>query len=249
MRRPLIAGNWKLNKTPSETVDLIEAITNYISSSKYEIAVCPPVACLFAARGALAASDIKLGAQDVFFENKGAYTGETSVDALAELGVEYVIVGHSERRQYFGETDGIVNKKVLKTLDSKMKPIVCVGESLDQRNDGIAVEVVRVQTKSAFKDVGEGYVADAVIAYEPVWAIGTGMTATPEDANGMIRAIRRAIADKYDNAVAGSIRILYGGSMNAENARSLLSMSDIDGGLIGGASLCADSFAAIVNAC
>jgi len=247
MRRPIIAGNWKLNKTPTETVKLIRELIPLVKNTRTEVVVCPTSVCLFAAKEALSGSNIALGAQNVYFEDSGAFTGEVSSDSLLELGVEYVIIGHSERRQYFNETDESVNKKVLKCLEKGLKPIICVGEHLDQRKLGVTNEVVRSQTKLALHGVASHQARDITIAYEPVWAIGTGMTATKEEANDTIREIRRTICEVLGDSAAEEIRIQYGGSMNAGNAAELMAMSDIDGGLIGGASLKADAFSQIVN--
>lgn len=246
MRRPMIAGNWKMNKTPAETVALIQDLKKIRPHSNVEIVVCPMTVSLFAASAQLKDSDIHLGAQNVHFEDKGAFTGEANCASLKELGVEYVIIGHSERRQYFGETDETVNKKVLKALENGLKPIICVGESLAQKQTGITDEVVCLQTKAALCGVSAAQVTDCVIAYEPIWAIGTGMTATAHDANSTIAAIRGAIKDMF-GYVAENIRILYGGSMNDKNANELMSQPEIDGGLIGGASLVAEKFEKVVN--
>ena len=246
MRRPMIAGNWKMNMTPGQTVQLVAALRNMAQASQAEVVVCPMAVSLFAAAQGLKGSSIKLGAQNVHFEDKGAFTGEFNCASLKELGVEYVILGHSERRQYFGETDETVNKKVCKVLAEGLKPIICVGEKLSEKQMGITEEIVCLQTKAALHGVSRTQLDEVVIAYEPIWAIGTGMTATPEDANQTIRAIRNAIRDVYGD-VAQNIRILYGGSMNDKNARDLMAQSDIDGGLIGGASLVAEKFEKIVN--
>ncbi len=247
MRKPIIAGNWKLNKTPSETVTLIRQLRPLVEGAFAEVVVCPTAACLFAAKEALSGCAIALGAQNVYFEESGAYTGEIGIGTLLELGVEYVILGHSERRQYFGETDETVNKKVLKCLENGLRPIVCVGEHLQQREHGITDEVVRAQIKLALHGVAAHQMEQVVIAYEPVWAIGTGVTATKQQANDTIRVIRKAVAELYSSECANNVRIQYGGSMNADNVSELMAMSDIDGGLIGGASLNAESFAKIVN--
>ena len=246
MRKPMIAGNWKMNKTPSETVALINELKQIQVKTNADVVICPMTVCLFAAAQALKGSDIKLGAQNVHFEDKGAFTGECSAAALKELGVEYVIIGHSERRQYFGETDETVNKRVLKALEAGFKPIVCVGESLAQKQQGITNEVVCLQTKVALNGITSAQIDDVIIAYEPVWAIGTGMTATPKDANDTIRAIRGAVHEVFGFA-SERVRILYGGSMNDKNAGALMSESDIDGGLIGGASLVAEKFEKVIN--
>ena len=241
----MIAGNWKMNKTPSETKALIEDLKKIENRSDAEVVVCPMTVCLAAAAEALKGSAIHLGAQNVHFADKGAYTGECSAAALKELGVEYVIIGHSERRQYFAETDVTVNQRTLKALEAGLKPIVCVGESLEQKQQGITNEVVCMQTKVALLNVGEK-IDDVVVAYEPVWAIGTGLTATPEDANATIAAIRGAIREVFGEA-ADRVRILYGGSMNGKNAHDLMAQPEIDGGLIGGASLAAEKFSGVIN--
>lgn len=246
MRRPMIAGNWKMNKTPAETVALIQELKKIRPRANVEIVVCPMTVSLFAASAQLKDSEIRLGAQNVHFEDKGAFTGEANCASLKELGVEYVILGHSERRQYFGETDETVNKKVLKALENGLKPIICVGESLAQKQTGITDEVVCLQTKAALCGVSGAQITDCVIAYEPIWAIGTGMTATAQDANRTIAAIRGAIKDMF-GYVAENVRILYGGSMNDKNANELMSQPEIDGGLIGGASLIAEKFEKVIN--
>ena len=245
MRTPMIAGNWKMNKTPAETKALVEDLKKIENRSGATVVVCPMTACLAAAAEALKGSGIHLGAQNVHFADKGAYTGEASAAALKELGVEYVIIGHSERRQYFAETDETVNKRTLKALEAGLKPIVCVGESLEQKQQGITNEIVCLQTKVALLGVGEK-IDDVIIAYEPVWAIGTGLTATPEDANATIAAIRGAIREVFGDA-ADRVRILYGGSMNEKNAHDLMAQPEIDGGLIGGATLVAEKFTGVIN--
>ncbi|MBQ1678410.1 MAG: triose-phosphate isomerase [Oscillospiraceae bacterium] len=245
MRKPMIAGNWKMNKTPAETKALIEDLKQIENRSGAEVVVCPMTVCLATAAEALKGSAIHLGAQNVHFADKGAYTGECNAASLKELGVEYVIIGHSERRQYFGETDVTVNQRTLKALEAGLKPIVCVGESLEQKQQGITNEVVCLQTKVALLNVGEK-IDDVVIAYEPVWAIGTGLTATPEDANATIGAIRGAIREVFGET-ADRVRILYGGSMNDKNAHDLMAQPEIDGGLIGGASLVAEKFSGVIN--
>lgn len=246
MRRPMIAGNWKMNKTPAETVALLQDLKKIQPKTNVEVVVCPMTVCLFAAGAQLKGTDIHLGAQNVHFEDKGAFTGEANCASLKELGVEYVILGHSERRQYFGETDETVNKKTRKVLKQGLKPIICVGESLAQKQTGITNEVVCLQTKAALSGVTTAQIRDVVIAYEPIWAIGTGMTATAEDANRTIAAIRSAIREVFGYA-AEDVRILYGGSMNDKNVGELMSQPEIDGGLIGGASLVAEKFEKIVN--
>lgn len=246
MRRPMIAGNWKMNKTPAETVALVQELKKIQPKNNVEVVICPMTVSLFAAAQQLKDSKIKLGAQNVHFEDKGAFTGEANCASLKELGVEYVILGHSERRQYFAETDQTVNKKVRKVLENGLKPIVCVGETLEQKQTGITNEVVCLQTKAALLGVTSAQITDVVIAYEPVWAIGTGMTATAQDANRTIAAIRGAIREVFGDAAA-QVRILYGGSMNDKNASELMSQPEIDGGLIGGASLVAEKFERVVN--
>jgi len=245
MRKPVIAGNWKMNKTPGETRRFISELKTRLSGANAEIVICPPFACLAAAQEALAGSPVALGAQNMHYEDSGAYTGEVSADILKELGVEYVIIGHSERREYFAETDELVNKKVKKALQKGLKPIVCVGERLEQREAGLTEEVVRLQTKAALSGLLGDDMQNIIIAYEPIWAIGTGRTATAQDANITIKAIRNA-AREMAGDWADVVRILYGGSMKPENVTELMAMSDIDGGLIGGASLDADSFARII---
>jgi len=247
-RKPIIAGNWKMNKTPEETATLIKALIPLVKDNdRVDIVVCPPFVDLAAAKEALAGSNIALGAQNMHFEESGAYTGEVSPGMLKALGVEYVILGHSERRQYFGETDEGVNKKVKAALKWGLKPIVCVGETLEERESGITSEVVCRQTKLALLGLSAMEAAGVIIAYEPIWAIGTGKTATAEDANETIRAIRGAIREVYGSDTADAIRIQYGGSMKPSNAAELMKMPEIDGGLIGGASLKAEDFAGIVN--
>jgi len=247
MRRPIIAGNWKMNKTPSEAVSLINELKPLVKDAEVEVVVCVPFVCIPAASKALEGSNIKLGAQNMHWEESGAYTGEVAPGMLKELGVEYVIIGHSERRQYFAETDETVNKKVLSAFSHGITPIVCVGETLEQREEGITKELVEKQTKAALSGLTKEDVEKVVIAYEPVWAIGTGRTASSDDANEVIGYIRATIADIYGNDVAQKVRIQYGGSMKPENAAELMAMPEIDGGLIGGASLKAVDFAKIVN--
>ena len=246
MRRPIIAGNWKMNKTPTETMQLIEELKPLVRNAAAEVVVCPTNVCLFAARAAIGDADIALGAQNVHFEDHGAFTGDVSCDMLLELGVKYVIIGHSERRQYAHETDEDVNKKTLKALQKGLFPIICVGENLQEKEQNVTVEVVRSQTKKALQDVLPTDIEKIVIAYEPIWAIGTGLTATSQDANNTIREIRKAVGEMFPGHEE-DIRIQYGGSMNPSNASSLMGMSDIDGGLIGGASLKAMDFSRIVN--
>ena len=236
-----------MNKTPKEAVELINQLKPLVAQAKYDVVVCPPAVCLAAASEALKGSNIKLGAQNVHWARSGAFTGEISADMLKELDVEYVIIGHSERREYFGETDEGVNKRALFALSNGLIPIICVGESLIQREQGITDQVVSKQVKAALNGFTPENAEDTVIAYEPIWAIGTGKTATSEQANEVIKQIRGVVKELFGEATAEKIRIQYGGSMNPKNASELMSMSDIDGGLIGGASLKAEDFAAVVN--
>lgn len=248
MRKPIIAGNWKMNNTPSQAVELINAIKPLVADAKCDVVVCPTFVCLDAASKALAGSNVKLGAQNVHFEEKGAFTGEISTAMLKELNVDYVVIGHSERRQYFGETDEVVAKRALAAINAQITPIICVGETLNERQGGTTFDVVKKQTVAALELMNSQQVSKSVIAYEPVWAIGTGLTATKEQAEEVISFIRATVSEKFDEQTAENIRIQYGGSMNAKNAAELMAMPNIDGGLIGGASLKAPDFAAIVEA-
>lgn len=247
MRKPIIAGNWKMNKTPEEAAELVRELVPLVADAEAEVVVCPPFVCLDAVRKETAGSNIKLGAQNVHFEKSGAYTGEVSADMLLAMGVEYVIIGHSERRQYFGETDCTVNKRAKAALAAGLKPIICVGESLEEREKGVTNELVGMQTKLALQGIPAEEMDKVVIAYEPIWAIGTGKTATAAEANETIGAIRKAIAQVYGEEVASKVRIQYGGSMNPKNASELMAQSEIDGGLIGGASLKAEDFSKVVK--
>lgn len=247
MRKPIIAGNWKMNKTPEEAAELVRELVPLVADAEAEVVVCPPFVCLDAVRKEAAGSNIKLGAQNVHFEKNGAYTGEISADMLLAMGVEYVIIGHSERRQYFGETDCTVNKRAKAALAAGLKPIICVGESLEEREKGVTNELVGMQTKLALQGIPAEEIDKVVIAYEPIWAIGTGKTATAAEANETIGAIRKAIAQVYGEEVASKVRIQYGGSMNPKNASELMAQSEIDGGLIGGASLKAEDFSKVVK--
>ena len=247
-RKTVIAGNWKMNKTAEETSLLIEQIKAVADTTACEVVVCPPFTSLQTACEAAAESGIKVGAQNVHFASNGAYTGEISTDMLLTLGVTHVIIGHSERRQYFGETDITVNKKVHAALEAGLHPIVCVGESLEQRELGVTMDLISLQVKSALAGVSAEKLRKCVIAYEPVWAIGTGRTATPEQAGEVCTFIRATIRHMYGARIARSITIQYGGSMNPGNAAELLAQPDIDGGLIGGAALKPDQFVAIINA-
>ena len=247
MRKPIIAGNWKMNKTPDEARELVNALKPLVKDASVDVVVCPPFVCIPAVAEAVKGSNIKVGAQNVHFEKSGAFTAEVSVDMLNALGVEYVIVGHSERRQYFGETDEVVNKRALAALAGNITPIICVGELKSERESGITHAVVEKQTRLVLANMTNEQVEKCVIAYEPVWAIGTGLTATKEDAEEVIGFIRSIVKDMYGEATAEAIRIQYGGSMNPKNASELMSMPDIDGGLIGGASLKAEDFSKVVN--
>ena len=247
MRKPIIAGNWKMNKTPEEAAELVRELVPLVADAEAEVVVCPPFVCLDAVRKEAAGSNIKLGAQNVHFEKSGAYTGEVSADMLLAMGVEYVIIGHSERRQYFGETDCTVNMRAKAALAAGLKPIICVGESLEEREKGVTNELVGMQTKLALQGIPAEEMDKVVIAYEPIWAIGTGKTATAAEANETIGAIRKAIAQVYGEEVASKVRIQYGGSMNPKNASELMAQSEIDGGLIGGASLKAEDFSKVVK--
>ena len=249
VRKAIIAGNWKMNKTRPEAKELLEAIKPLVANAegKVEVIACVPFTNLETAINATAGSNVKIGAENVHFEKSGAFTGEISADMLVELGVEYVVIGHSERRQYFGETDETVNKRTKAALAAGLKPIVCVGELLWERECNITEEVIARQVKLDFFGVSAEDVKKSVIAYEPVWAIGTGKTATADQAQEVCKAIRDCIGEMYDAATADAVRIQYGGSMNAGNAKELLAKDDIDGGLIGGASLKAE-FGEVVNA-
>ena len=248
-RKTIIAGNWKMNKTPSETKAFAEQFKAILPKTKWcDIVVCAPTVDLSAAVRAFKDSRIAVGAENVYFEKSGAYTGEISADMLADLGVRYVIVGHSERRALFGETDEIVNKKVLAALEAGLNPIICVGESLAQREMGVTMELIALQVKSALAGVSAEQMRRCVIAYEPIWAIGTGKTATPEQAEEVCESIRTVIRKLYGAKIARAISILYGGSMNEKNAYDLLAQPDIDGGLIGGASLVPEKFVKIIEA-
>ena len=248
-RKTIIAGNWKMNKTPSETKAFAEQFKAILPKTKWcDIVVCVPTVDLSAAVRAFKDSRIAVGAENVYFEKSGADTGEISADMLADLGVRYVIVGHSERRALFGETDEIVNKKVLAALEAGLNPIICVGESLAQREMGVTMELIALQVKSALAGVSAEQMRRCVIAYEPIWAIGTGKTATAEQAGEVCSNIRATIRGLYGARVARSVTIQYGGSMNPKNAAELLAQPDIDGGLIGGAALKPEQFVDIINA-
>ncbi len=246
MRKKIVAGNWKMNMTPVKAVELIGSLKDKINVTDVDVVVCPPYVALPAVLEAVKGTNIQVGAQNMYFEESGAYTGEIAPDMLVELGVKYVIIGHSERRQYFGETDVTVNKKVIKAIEHNLVPILCVGESLEEREQGITIDLVRLQTKVALKDVSAEDAKAVVIAYEPIWAIGTGRTATSAQAEEVCKAIREVVAEIYSQEVADAVRVQYGGSVNAANANELFNMGNIDGGLVGGASL-KEEFVSIVN--
>ncbi len=246
MRKKIIAGNWKMNKTPSEAVALINELKTLVETNDADVIFCVPAISLITAVEATKGTNIAIGAQNMYFEENGAYTGEIAPNMLTEVGVKYVIIGHSERREYFAETDETVNKKVLKAIEHGITPIICCGESLTQREQGITIDFIRQQIKVAYLNVTAEQAKDTVIAYEPIWAIGTGKVATTEQAQEVCKAIRDLIAEIYDTDTANAIRIQYGGSVSAASANELFSQPDIDGGLVGGASLKAD-FGKIVN--
>ena len=247
-RKAIIAGNWKMNKTATEAAELIDALIPAVKDAGCEVVICVPFTDLVTAVAKTKGTNIHVGAENVHFEKSGAFTGEISVDMLTDLGVEYVVVGHRERRQYFAETDETVNKRAKAALAGGLKPIICVGESLTQREQGVTEELIRMQVKIALNGVTADELKNVVIAYEPIWAIGTGKTATADQANEVCSAIRDCLRELYGARAARAITIQYGGSMNAKNAAELLSKPDVDGGLIGGASLKAPDFFAIIEA-
>lgn len=247
MRKKVIAGNWKMNMLPDETIRFLDELTPLVRDAESEVILCVPYTDLFYALLTAQNTNIKIGAQNMHWEESGAYTGEVSGQMLKSIGVEYVIIGHSERRQYFAETDETVNKKIKSAFKYELKPIVCVGETLEQREAGEEKKIVTKQIELALEGLTDEQVENTIIAYEPIWAIGTGKTATSEDANDMVKAIREKISNIYGQMVANRVIIQYGGSVKASNAKELFSMSDIDGGLVGGASLKSDEFAKIVN--
>lgn len=248
MRKPLIVGNWKMNKTVTESIALIKDLLDLIKGyQETEVVICPPFTSLWVARELIEGSNIFLGAQNVYFQNEGPYTGEISARMLQNIGCSYVILGHSERREYFQETSQEVAKKVHQVLAYGIKPIVCVGEKLEERESGKAEEIVREELEAIFPILKTTDVENVVFAYEPIWAIGTGRSATPSDANEMIKYIRELIKNEYDNKIAEEMRILYGGSVNPENIKSMMAEPDIDGALVGGASLQALTFSQLVK--
>ena len=245
-RRKIIAGNWKMNMTPSEAVELVNMLKPLVATEDADVVFCVPAIDIIPAVEAAKGSNIAIGAENMYFEEKGAFTGEISPAMLTDAGVKYVVLGHSERRQYFAETNETVNKKMLKAFEHGITPIMCCGETLEQREQGVTMDFIRQQVKIGFLNVTADQAKTAVIAYEPIWAIGTGKTATTEQAQEVCRAIRECIAEMYDEATAAAIRIQYGGSVNVATAPELFAQEDIDGGLVGGASLKAD-FGKIVN--
>ena len=246
-RRRIVAGNWKMNKTPSEAAALVEELKPLVANDDVDVVFCVPAIDIVPVVKAAEGSNIKVGAENMYFEDKGAYTGETAPAMLVDAGVGYVILGHSERREYFKETNEDINKKVLKAFEYDLIPIMCVGESLDQREQGITMDFIRQQVKVGLLGVSAEQAAGMVIAYEPIWAIGTGKTATTEQAQEVCAAIRDCICELYGEDTAQAMRIQYGGSVNTKTASDLFAQPDIDGGLVGGASLKAD-FGEIVNA-
>ncbi len=246
MRKKVIAGNWKMNKSPLETEEFMKSFPSLVKDTENEVILCVPYVDLFIAMKMAKGTNVKIGAQNVHFEEKGAFTGEVSPKMLQDIGVEYVIIGHSERREYYNETDESVNKKIKAAFSHNLKPIVCVGETLSQREAGVTKDFVTTQTRLALEGLTEEQVKNTIIAYEPIWAIGTGKTASKEDANEVCSWIREEIRSLYAD-IADEIIIQYGGSVKSSNAKELFSMPDIDGGLVGGASLDAEDFSKIVN--
>ena len=245
-RKKIIAGNWKMNMTPSEAVELVNTLKPLVATEDADVVFCVPAIDIIPVMEAAKGSNIQVGAENMYFEEKGAYTGEISPNMLTDVGVKYVILGHSERREYFAETSETVNKKMLKAFEHGLTPIMCCGETLTQREQGVTMDFIRQQVKVGFLGVTAEQAKTAVIAYEPIWAIGTGKTATTEQAQEVCKGIRECIAEIYDEATAEAIRIQYGGSVNPKTAPELFVQADIDGGLVGGAALKAD-FGQIVN--
>jgi len=245
-RKLIIAGNWKMNKTPTEAIALVEELKPLVASDSVDVVFCVPAINIIPVLEAVKGTDIKVGAQNMYFAESGAYTGEISPTMLVDAGAKYVVIGHSERREYFGETDKDVSKKVSKALEHNLVPIMCCGESLEQREQGVTMDFVRQQVKIGLQGLNADQVKDVVIAYEPIWAIGTGVTATTEQAQEVCKGIRECIEEVYGFATAKAIRIQYGGSVTAATAADLFAQPDIDGGLVGGASIKAD-FGKIVN--
>lgn len=247
MRKKVIAGNWKMNKTPQEAIQMVKELIPVVTDSKNEVIICAPYIDLIPLVELTKGTNVKIGAENMHFAKSGAYTGEISGPMLKAIGVEYVILGHSERRQYFAETDDTVNKKLKAAFEYDLKPIVCVGETLEEREAGKTEDIITSQTRLALDGITKEQVKQTIIAYEPIWAIGTGKTATSDDANNSIKSIREEIAKEYGGDIAQEVIIQYGGSVKSSNARELFTTSDIDGGLVGGASLKAEEFSKIVN--
>ena len=247
MRRKVIAGNWKMNMLPNEAISFLEKFEPLVKDTQNEVVLCVPYTDLFYCLNFAQGTNIKIGAQNMHWEEKGAFTGEIAPQMLKSIGVEYVIIGHSERRQYYNETDETVNKKLKAAFANDLKPIVCVGETLEEREAGITAQRITSQTRLALEGLTNEEVKNTIIAYEPIWAIGTGKTATADDANQSIIEIRKEIEKIYGKDVADCVIIQYGGSVKSSNAKELFGMSDIDGGLVGGASLKAEEFSKIVN--
>lgn len=246
MRKKIVAGNWKMNKTPSEAVKLAEMLKPLVETDNVDVVFCVPAIDIIPVGNVIKGTKIALGAENMYFEESGAFTGEISPSMLVDAGVKYVIIGHSERRQYFGETNETVNKKVKKAIEHNLIPIMCCGETLNQREHGITIDFIRTQIKCGLNGISKEDITKVIIAYEPIWAIGTGKTATSAEAEEVCGAIRHVLAEMYDNSTAEEVRIQYGGSVNGKNAAELFSMPDIDGGLVGGASL-KEEFKDIVN--
>lgn len=247
MRKKIVAGNWKMNKTPADTTKYFEEFNNLVKDENCDIVVCVPFIDIQTAIDITKNTQIQIGAQNMHYEKEGAFTGEISPQMLKEVDVPYVIIGHSERRQYFNETDNTVNLKLKKALQYGLKPIVCVGETLEQREQGIQNDIISFQVKEALKDIDNEDLKNVIIAYEPIWAIGTGKTATTVDANNACILIRNVVADISNMDISKIIRVIYGGSVKKDNAKDLFSMPNIDGGLVGGASLTPTEFASIVQ--
>ena len=247
MRKKVIAGNWKMNMLPNEAMKFIEDLAPLVKDTENEVVLCVPYTDLFYSLLTVQGTNIKIGAQNMHYEDKGAFTGEVAPEMLKSINVKYVIIGHSERRQYFNETDESVNKKIKASFNHDLIPIVCVGETLEERENGKTIEKITKQTEFALEGLSDEQVEKTIIAYEPIWAIGTGKTATKEDANNSIKEIRNKIGEMYGQNVASRVIILYGGSVKSTSAKELFEMSDIDGGLVGGASLNAEEFSKIVN--
>lgn len=246
MRRKVIAGNWKMNKSPADVEEFMSAFSTLVENTQNEVILCVPYIDLFTAIEKARGTDIKIGAQNMHYKDNGAFTGEISAKMLQDIGVEYVIIGHSERRQYYNETDETVNLKIKSALEHNLKPIVCVGETLEQREAGITNSFVSEQIRKAFDGIESSMLKNIIVAYEPIWAIGTGKTASSEDANDVCKCIREELKKMYANE-SENVIIQYGGSVKSSNARELFEMSDIDGGLVGGASLESEEFSKIVN--